>query len=209
MDLIEIIGYIAALLMFSTFYMKKMIPLRIAGMSSNVFFAIFAGFTGVWPLLILHICLFPLNFLRMIQMLKLVNKVKQASKGDMSMEFLVPFMQKTNFKAGDVVFKAGDQADKMYFVREGEARLVELDVKLGPGEVIGEMGIFAGDNERMATLECVTDTEFLCIGDKAMLQLYYQNPEFGFYLVQLIIKRFKSNMRMGALSKAVINGERA
>ena len=68
-------------------------------------------------------------------------------------------------------------------------RLTELDVTLGPGEIIGEIGILSGDNERMATLESETDTEFLCIDDTQMLKLYNQNPEFGLYLVQLIIKR--------------------
>ena len=85
------VGYLAAILMFSTFYMKKMIPLRAVGICSNIAFIIFAGASGVWPLFILHICLLPLNATRMLQMIRLVKKVKESYKGDLSMEFLTPF----------------------------------------------------------------------------------------------------------------------
>ena len=74
MDFVQLVGYLAALLMFSTFYMKKMIPLRAVGICSNIAFIIFAGSSGVYPLLILHICLLPLNTIRMVQMIKLVKE---------------------------------------------------------------------------------------------------------------------------------------
>ena len=189
MGFVQIVGYLAALLMFSTFYMKRMIPLRAVGICSNIAFIIYAGSSGIYPLLILHICLLPLNTLRMIQMMKLVKKVKEAYKGDLSMDFLTPFMKLESFKKGETVFKKNDPADKMYCLRSGTARLVELGINAPVGEVIGEVGIFSQDKLRTATLECETDTEFLSISDDHVLQLYYQNPEFGVNLLQLIIKR--------------------
>lgn len=196
MDIVQIVGYIAALLMFSTFYMKKMIPLRAVGICSNIAFIIFAGSSGVYPLLILHLCLLPLNTTRMIQMIRLVRKVKEAYKGDLSMDFLTPFMKQESFKKGDVVFKKGDTAGKMYCLRNGTAKLVELGVNAPVGEVVGEIGIFSPDKLRTATLKCETDADFLAISDDHVLQLYYQNPEFGIHLLQLIIKRFSSDLDM-------------
>jgi hypothetical protein len=194
MDLIQLVGYLAAILMFSTFYMKKMIPLRAVGICSNVAFIIFAGSTGVWPLFILHVCLLPLNATRMFQMIKLVRRVKEAYKGDLSMDFLIPFMKQESFKEGDIVFRKGDAAAKMYCLRSGSAKLVELDVNAPVGEVVGEIGIFSPDKVRTATLTCETDAEFYAITDDHVLQLYYQNPEFGIHLLQLIIKRFSTDL---------------
>ncbi|MDH4128181.1 MAG: cyclic nucleotide-binding domain-containing protein [Spirochaetota bacterium] len=193
-ELIDIVGYVAALFMFSSFYMKKMIPLRIVGICANITFATFAGFTGVWPLFILHIVLFPLNIMRMMQMLKLIKAVKIASKGDLNMDFLVPYMKKESFKAGEIVFKKGDLADKLYFLVSGRVKLKEINASLEAGELIGEIGIFAGDQERMATLECEIDTKFLTIKNDNVKQLYYQNPDFGFFLIQLVIQRLKTQL---------------
>ncbi len=194
--MVQLVGYLAALLMFSTFYMKKMIPLRAVGICSNISFIIFAGFSGVYPLLILHICLLQLNTIRMVQMIKLVRKVKDAYKGDLSMDFLTPFMKQESFKKDDVVFKKGDSAQKMYCLRNGKAKLVEFGVDAPVGEVVGEIGIFSPDKLRTATLKCETDADFLVISDDHVLQLYYQNPEFGIHLLQLIIKRFSSDLEM-------------
>ena len=191
---LEIIGYIAALLMFSTFYMKKMIPLRIVGICANICFATYAGMKPVWPLFFLHVVLLPLNVMRMLQMFKLIRQVRIASKGDLNMDFLVPYMTRETFKSGSIVFKKGDNADKLYFLVTGGVILQEINAKLGPGELIGEMGIFAEDQERMATLMCEQDTKFLTITNNNVKQLYYQNPEFGFFLVQLIIQRFKNQL---------------
>ncbi|MEE8574741.1 MAG: cyclic nucleotide-binding domain-containing protein [Thermodesulfobacteriota bacterium] len=182
-------GYLAAFLMFSTFYMKKMIPLRAVGIASNVTFIVFASMSHVWPLLILHICLLPLNISRMVQMMRLVSKVKEAAKGGFSMNFLVPFMKLESFKEGDVVFSRGDEADKMYYLQKGNIRLKELGITLTPGEIIGEMGIFSTNKKRNATVVCETDADLYTIPDSHVLQLYYQNPEFGIYLVQMILKR--------------------
>jgi hypothetical protein len=204
-DWFALIGYLAGILYFVSFCMKKMVMLRTVGMCANFCFVIYAVSQRNYPLLILHASLFPLNFMRLLQMLKLIGKVKEATKGDMSMEFLIPHMHKVNFKKGDVVFKKGERADKLYLLREGSARLTELDVTLSVGEIIGEIGILSGDHERMATLECVTDTEFLCVDDKQMLQLYYKNPEFGLYLAQLIIKRLKGDMELRVLSKPIMD----
>lgn len=191
---IDMIGYLAAILMFSTFFMKKMIPLRALGASANVVFVIYASLVHVYPLLILHAALFPLNITRMIQMMQLIKKVRESAKGNFSMEFLAPFMKKESLKNGAVVFNKGDEANKMYYLQRGTVRLKEIGVTLKEGDVIGEIGIFSPNKTRTATVICETDVDFLTINENQILQLYYQNPKFGFYLVQLIIQRLLSNI---------------
>jgi hypothetical protein len=193
----DFVGYLAAAFMFSTFYMKRMIPLRAVGIAANITFITYASISHVYPLLILHLGLLPLNVLRMVQMIRLVNSVRESSRGDFSMDFLVPFMHKESFKKGTVVFKKGDDSDKMYYLRKGLVRLEEFDTTLKEGELMGEIAIFSPHKKRTATAICEEDTEFLTIQENQVLQLYYQNPKFGFYMVQLIIHRLLKSAQLG------------
>lgn len=190
----DMIGYAGAVLMFSTFYMKKMIPLRAVGASANVVFIIYSSIAHVYPLLILHALLLPLNISRMLQMMRLIKKVQEASHQNFSINFLVPFMKSEKFKKGDVVFRRGDDADKLYYLQKGLVRLEEIGSFITDGQLIGEMGLFSPNKKRTATVVCDADTEFLTIPQNTVLQLYYQNPKFGIYLVQLIIQRFLKNI---------------
>jgi hypothetical protein len=65
MQVAEISGYVAAVLVFMTFYMKTMIPLRIVGICSNCAFIMYGYLDGLHQMLILHLTLLPLNSLRL------------------------------------------------------------------------------------------------------------------------------------------------
>lgn len=193
MEFTQLLGYLAAFLMFSTFYMKNMIPLRMVGIASNITFIIYTFNAQVWPIFVLHTALLPMNCLRLAQMIRLIKQVRRASEGDMSFEFMIPHMTKEIFKEGDVVFRKGDRAEKIYLLKSGHLSVDELDAAIRPGEIFGEMGVFASEQVRSATLRCKTDVELLYMTDKQIRQLYYQNPDFGFYLIQLLLKRFSQN----------------
>jgi CRP/FNR family transcriptional regulator, cyclic AMP receptor protein len=77
----------------------------------------------------------------------------------------------------------------------GRFRLVEIERELSPGEVVGEIGLIAPDNRRTLTFECVEDGELLSITYAQVKQLYYQNPQFGFYFLQLISARLFQDIR--------------
>jgi hypothetical protein len=199
MDFVQLLGFLAAFLMFSTFYMKNMIPLRMIGIASNITFIIYTMNAHIWPVFVLHTALLPMNCLRLVQMLKLIKQVRKASEGDMSFEFMIPHMNKEIFQEGDIVFHRGDRAEKIYLLKSGHLSVDELDAAIRPGEIFGEMGVFASEQVRSATLRCKTDVELLSMTDKQIRQLYYQNPDFGFYLIQLLLKRFSQNELHSAL----------
>jgi hypothetical protein len=192
---IEIAGYLASLLVLATFYMKTMIPLRSVAIASNVVFMTYGFLQGLYPVLVLHLILLPLNCLRLQQMRALIRRVRAASQGDRSMEWLVPFMTRQTFPAGHVLFKAGDDAPAMHLVLRGSVRLVELGVTLPHGAVLGEIGVFAPDNRRTATAVCDTEVELGTISNTKVLELYFQNPTFGLYLIRLVIERLVENER--------------
>jgi hypothetical protein len=190
---VEIVGYSAAIFVAASFYMKTMIPLRILAIFSNVTFMIYGAFGGLWPVLILHMFLFPLNIIRLIQMYKLSKRVREAKTGNFPVESLIPYMNKQKYKKGDVVFRKGDKADKIYYIEAGGIYLEEIDRDVPAGEVLGEVGIFSPYNQRTATGVCSSDSILHTISDEKIIQLYYQNPSFGFHVVQLIIRRFIIN----------------
>jgi hypothetical protein len=190
---VEISGYVACLLVFLTFYMKTMIPLRLIGIASNVAFMTYAFGDGLIPIFILHATLLPLNCVRFVEMRALVERVRDTSLGELSMEWLVPLMRHRTARAGDVLFHKGDKAEDMYLVLAGSVRLADLGVAVGPGAVVGEIGIFAPSGQRMDTAVCETEVKLGVIENDKITQLYYQNPTFGFYLIRLIIQRLQDD----------------
>jgi hypothetical protein len=82
----EGIGYLASLLVLSTFYMKTMLPLRGVAIASNVAFMAYGLAGGIYPVFVLHVLLLPLNCLRLHQMRRLIRKVREASRGEMAAE---------------------------------------------------------------------------------------------------------------------------
>jgi CRP-like cAMP-binding protein len=189
MNVAEMAGYLAAFLVFLTFYMKTMIPLRVIGICSNCAFIIYGYLGGLYPVLILHVILLPLNSLRLHEMMQLTRQVREATHGDLNMDWLKPFSSTRWAKSGDVLFRKGDAADAMLFVVSGRYRLSEIGVDILSGQVVGELGLMAPDHSRTQSLECIEDGEILQITYEQVKQLYYQNPRFGFYFLQLTTRR--------------------
>ena len=200
MTVAEFAGYIAAGLVFATFYMRTMIPLRVAGIMSNIVFLIYSWLAGLMPIFILHSALLPLNLWRLMQIRALVREVRRTSVGDLPVESLLPFMTSRRAEAGEILFRSGDTAHEMFYLLNGVIRLRELDKTLGPGAMLGEISLFAPGRERTATAVCDTDVELLAITADKVMQLYYQNPRFGFHVIRLITGRLLQNLRRVELS---------
>jgi len=194
MTLIEGIGYFNAALGVAMLAMQTMIPLRITGIAHNVV-SIFFGYSyGVFPMLVQHAILLPINSLRLYEMIRLIRKVKDASAGDSSLEWIKPFTNKQEHKAGDILLSKEDKADSMYFVVSGKLRLREINMVLETGAVVGELGFLAPDKRRTQTVECIEDTVLLTIGYDRLEQLYFQNPKFGMYFLRLTTARLFDNI---------------
>lgn len=63
----DLFGYVASILVFGTFYMKQILPLRLTAIASNVAFITYAWLNDLTPILMLHGALLPLNLLRLIE----------------------------------------------------------------------------------------------------------------------------------------------
>jgi len=194
MPKVEIVGYIGAGLMVVTLAMRTMIPLRVVGIVSSAFQIAFALLAGITPMLIQHGILLPMNAWRLHQQLQLIRKLRVASTGDLSMEWLLPLMDKRAVKAGQTLFRKGDAADAMFVVGSGRLRLKESGLNVEPGAVVGELGLVSPDQQRTQTVICVEDAEIMQISYDRIKGLYFENPSFGFYFLRLTTARLFQNI---------------
>ena len=194
----ELLGYAAAACVFVTFYMKTMIPLRIAGIVSNFLFIAYGYAVDAYPVLILHLVLLPLNIVRLRQMLRLIKQIEDATKGDLNLKWVKPFSSTRTLAVGEAVFRSGDPADEMFFIVSGCFRVKERNVDLQTGEVFGELGLLNAGQARTATVECTANGELLRITYDQVKQLCLQDPKFSFYFLHLVSKRLFHNLSLEA-----------
>ena len=185
---------IGAIFFVTTLLMRTMVPLRVAGIISDVFFIGYGVLSNTITTLILYILLLPINIFRLAQMLKLVKKARVAAQGDLSMDWLKPFMNRRKYNQGDVLFRKGDRANEMFFTVTGKFLVTELGIELPPGRLVGELAFLSPDNRRTQSLECTEDGEVLAITYERLLEIYFQNPEFGYYFLRLSTERLLQNI---------------
>jgi hypothetical protein len=194
MDFVNIVGFTAAALVIATLSMRTMIPLRIVGITSNMAFIAYGVMFHSTPTILLHSILLPLNIYRLIEIRTLIAQIKAASQGDLSMDWLKPFMSRRSFKAGDVLFRKGDEADRLFYVLAGRLHLQEIGVEIAAGALVGELGMLAPGRVRTQTLVCTESGTLLEITYERVEELYFQNPKFGFYFLRLSTGRLFENI---------------
>jgi CRP-like cAMP-binding protein len=82
----------------------------------------------------------------------------------------------------------------MYYTLSGRYRLTEMSLDIPPGQIIGELGMLAPSNRRTASFECIEDGVLLTVTYQQVKELYFQNPEFGFYFLRLATARLFDNI---------------
>ncbi len=190
LEILSYAGYVAALLTVAAFFMKDTVRLRQIALASNVAYAAWAAAAHLYPTLLLHCVLFPLNAWRLSQLLRERGMIERAmNAGDVSPEWLKPFMDRRRFTKDAVLFRRGDPADGLYFLADGTLRVEELGVELYPGALLGEIGIFAPDGTRTQTVRAAEASIVYVMRRDEVLALYRRDPAFGIYLVRLITSR--------------------
>lgn len=196
----ELAGYLASVLVFLTFCMKTIVPLRVLAISSNIAFIVYAAAAGLMPVLLLHAALLPLNTLRTMQQISLFRRVRRASIGSAKIEALVPFMTIKTYPKDTLLFRKGDVALKMCFLHKGQVLVPEIGKYLQPGTLFGEIGLFTPERTRTASATCSEDCEIYEISDDDLVQLCLQDPAFGLFLTKLIVARMSDNLTLSETS---------
>lgn len=194
MNFANMLALIGAIFYVATLMVRTIVPLRIVGIISIVFFIGYGALAGAVATLLLYLLSLPINVIRLRQMLSLVKKAKVSAQGDLSMDWLRPFMAPRKYKKGDVLFYKGDVAKEMFLTVTGRFLVKEIGIELPPGRIMGELGFIDPKNRRTQTVESLDDGEVLAITYDRLLELYFQNPEFGYYLLRLATERLMQNI---------------
>jgi CRP/FNR family transcriptional regulator, cyclic AMP receptor protein len=194
MSWVDILGYAASAAVLATFCMNTMLPLRLIAISSNVLFITFGAVAGIYPVLLLHAILLPVNLVRLVQIRRLVYDVRAARGSELSIDAVLPFMTHRRLKAGYTLMRKGDKAESLYYLVKGEMEVVEVKKIVKPETILGEIGAFARDQKRTATVVCTSDCEVYELSASKAKELYFQDPAFGFAVLQLIIARLMEDI---------------
>lgn len=201
LSVVTLIGYAAALTVFASFCMSTMLPLRIVALVSNVLFGLYGYFGALYPVLILHACLFPVNIWRLAQVLRVVSAGAGTQAESFDITLLRRHMRERRLAAGETLFRIGDHADVMFYVQGGELLVEELGARIGPGDLVGEMGILAHDRQRTATVVAMTDCVLLSLTATKARELFFQYPAFTIRLMSVLTSRLIDDVRAETLAR--------
>jgi hypothetical protein len=190
----NMLALVGASLYVATLMVRTIVPLRIIGIISMLFFIAYGALAGAITTFFLYLLSLPINVIRLRQMLNLVKKARISAQGDLSMDWLRPFMSPRKFRKGEVLFHKGEVAKEMFLTVTGKFLVTEIGVELPPGRIMGELGFVAPNSRRTGTVECIEDGEVLTITYEKLLELYFQNPEFGYYFLRLTSERLMQNI---------------
>ena len=194
---IEVIGYCGTALTVVAWAMKTSIRLRVAGILSSVAFLFYGYLTASYPVMVMELILLPLNTLRLVEMLRLVRSVEAARSGESAsfhLDWLVPHMKRVNLARGAALFRAGDEADTLYVLLSGEIVSQCGRETVRPGAFIGDATLFQAARRQSDTFVASTDATVAALPQTALSELYFQNPAFGYRLVQLVVSSMRAEL---------------
>ena len=190
----NMLALVGAIFYVSTLMVRTMVPLRIIGIISMLFFIAYGALAGAIATFFLYLLSLPINVIRLRQMLNLIKKARISAQGDLSMDWLRPFMSPRKYRKGEELFHKGEVAEEMFLTVTGKFLVSGIDVEVPPGRFIGELGFVAPKNRRTQTVQCIEDGDVLTITYEKLLELYFQNPQFGYYFLRLTSERLMQNI---------------
>jgi CRP-like cAMP-binding protein len=98
---------------------------------------------------------------------------------------------------GDILFREGDEGDKMYIIQRGNIRISkiiegtdhELAI-LGKGDFFGEMAIVTNES-RSATATALNTTDLLEFDKQGFLSLINKNAKIALNIIEKLCRRLK------------------
>jgi CRP/FNR family cyclic AMP-dependent transcriptional regulator len=190
-----VLGMLGVGFTLASFAVKRMAALRTLSLAGSVCFIVYGFIEWQLPSIALNVVLIPLNVIRLLEISRLSKEIEQATRDSPVTQWLLPHMRRRAFTAGEVLFRKGDTADRLIYVTRGELTLAEIGQRIGPGELIGEIGLFSPDKKRTQTVVCATDGELYEMTDEMIYRLYYQHPKLGFHLMWLVAGRLLKDVQ--------------
>jgi hypothetical protein len=200
------LAFIGAVFYVATLMTRTIVPLRLLGIVSLLFLIAYGVMAGA-AVTLMYLISLPINVVRLGQVLNLNKKARRSASGDLSMDWLRPFMTPRKYRRGEVLCCKGDVAKERFLVINGKILITELDIEIPAGVFMGELGFVAPNNRRTQTIKCIEGGNVLSLTYEKLLELIFQNPELGYYFAQLISGRLLENCArlQGLVDEAVAN----
>jgi len=189
MDIPNLLGWLAASLVLTSFYLRTMVPLRLVALASNLAFIAYGFQVGATPVFVLHSVLLPLNVFRLLQIWQFKKLVESVSRDATSTSMLLPHMRGYWAPAGKAVFRQGDRTDKVYYVIKGEVRVAPTNLRIREGELFGEVDVFTPDGRHIDSAFCETDVLLGSISKDKIREILFQEPAFSDFMLRAIARK--------------------
>ena len=106
-----------------------------------------------------------------------------------------PHVEKVS--AGNFLFREGEPSNgRMYVLAEGKARVLlggEMLENMIPSSLVGEMGLIEPDSVRSASVQAVTDCDFVGIDQGRFHFLVEQMPHFAMEVMRILANRLRQS----------------
>lgn len=192
--LANLAALIGGIFLIATFLVRTIVPFRVLCIIASIFLLFAAAISGSVGPFLMYLLALPISIIRLFQIRSLVKTARSAAQGDLSLDWLRPYMSSRAYKKGDLLFQKGDVATEMFLTVSGKFLVMEIGIEIPPGRVMGELGFLSPKNHRTQSVECVGDGEVLTISYEKLLDVYFQKPEFGYYFLRLSSDRLMQNV---------------
>jgi CRP-like cAMP-binding protein len=121
-----------------------------------------------------------------------------AALDDEAARALMESMTSSHLERGDILFREGDQGDRIYVIGEGKIKLGRTSVDgrenllavLGPGEMFGELSLF-DPGPRTATATAIAETQLIALGHKDLDSFLLGRPAVAKNLLTALARRLR------------------
>lgn len=123
-----------------------------------------------------------------------------AGLSESALAFIERTAQNRRFATGQMLLRQGDPSDCMHVILSGRVTLERTHphmlervtlAELGPGEVVGEMGLLDGE-PRSATVVAIAPTETIELDAVLLNDILRQYPQVSSKLLRILSQRLRS-----------------
>ncbi len=110
---------------------------------------------------------------------------------EVAVQDLVDLVMPIHFNKNEVLFRQGEEGEELYFIRDGEVKLIQDGIEfktLGSGTVLGEMGLLTGAR-RSAMAVATKGVHCLMLRKESFDQLRGEYPELDQSLRNIVAER--------------------
>ena len=121
-----------------------------------------------------------------------------AALDDEAARALMESMTSSHLERSDILFREGEQGDRLYVIGEGKIKLGRSSVDgrenllaiLGPGEMFGELSLF-DPGPRTATATAIAETQLIALGHEDLDSFLVGRPAVAANLLAALARRLR------------------